>query len=151
MLASIILLFLISVIGFAVTGYLIAKKHDFLVLVSLAISVVTFVFAISFEKALCYRKEMQRRLHQPVSSVSQLYGYKILEKRYTAKKPFSEALVKTNYFVDLEDLIPPQRGILKNVEFLEKVYNDKRVEKGASFFPNDPKDPNEPKNKSPTN
>jgi uncharacterized protein YneF (UPF0154 family) len=138
MLTWIIFFSLTSIIAFIATGYFIAKKHDPLIAVSLIISVATFLCAAAFEKAFCYRKEMQRRLNQPVSSVVQLYGYKILDKRYTAEKPSSEALVKTNYFVDLEDLIPPQRGILKNVELLEKVYNDERVEKGASFFPDDP-------------
>jgi hypothetical protein len=138
MLTWIIFLFLTSIIAFWATGYFIAKKEGPLVLVSLVISAVSFLGAVSVEKAFCDRKEMQRRLNQPVSSVGQLYGYKVLDKRYTAEKLSSKALVKTNYFVDLEDLIPPQRGILRNVELTEKVYNDERVEKGASFFPDDP-------------
>lgn len=147
MLAWIIFLFLTAIIAFVVTGLLIAKKHDFLVVASFAISSLIFAFALSLERDFCYRKEMQRRLNQPVSSVDQLYGYEILDKRYDAEKPSFDSLVITNYFVDLEDLIPPQRGILRNVEITEKVYNDERVEKGASFFP---ADPNKPKNKSPT-
>jgi len=147
MLAWTIFFYSTCIIALVATGYYIAKKHAFLTGVSLIISVVTFLSAVAFEEALCCRKEMQRRLNQPVSSVSQLYGYKILDKRYTAKKPSFEALVKINYFVDLQDLIPPQRGVLKNVELSEKVYNDERVEKGASFFPNDPNDSN---NKDPS-
>ncbi|MDP2910607.1 MAG: hypothetical protein Q8N58_02375 [bacterium] len=127
------LFFLSGVAGLVITGFLIAKKNPIMIF-SLFFSTISLVGFLSLYKDYLCIEEMQRRLNAPICSLGQLYGYKVLDKRYFAEKPSFEKLARTDYFVDLEDLLPDGGTILRNIKVSEKIYNDPAIEKGKEFL-----------------
>jgi hypothetical protein len=133
LIALITLFFLSVVAGLIITGFLIAKKNPIMIL-SLVLSTISLVgFLFLYKEYFCV-KEMRRRLNAPICYLGQLYGYKILDKRYFAEKPSFEKPATTDYFVDLEDLLPDGGIVLRNVKVSEKIYNDPAIEKGKEFL-----------------
>lgn len=126
---------LTSAIGFTLGGFLFArKKHLIVALAIFSFSFSCLAFAVNNHEKYCQIKEMQRRLNEPICYLDQLYGYKILDKRYAAEKPSFEKPATTDYFIDLEDLLPNGGIILRNVKVSEKIYNDPATEKGKEFL-----------------
>lgn len=92
------------------------------------------------------RKEVLRRLNQPIVSYQQLYGYKIVGKKLRQNKSetLEDSSSSTTYLISVEDLLDPLPGnkhiLLKNVEVSEEFFQG--VEVGECFPPESNADPN---------
>lgn len=68
-----------------------------------------------FYDATC-KKQMRRRLSEPILTEAPLHGYDIL-----SKKSLVSRTGRIRYFIDIKDILPGQRK-LKNVEVTKEIY-----------------------------
>jgi len=87
------------------------------------------------------RTAARRHLNEPITSEKQLYGYQVLEKRHFKEKLSFDSPEKSEYLINIRDLLPSNCGMFKDVKVSEKFYNEK-AKKGKSYPPEN--DPNAP-------
>jgi len=100
----------------------------------LLLTLLTMISSISFAMGRKVSKqEMRRRLNQPIVSKEQLYGYKIVDKKFSENESLEDSLSSLVCLISIEDLLGDKHILLEDVEASEKFFLKLKV--GDRFLP----------------